>query len=265
MIRYLVTGVAGSLLTLSAPAFAASPWDGTWKADLKAAQYDPKPDIWTLKGGVYDCATCTPALKIAADGKVHPVTGRDYADAMSVTIVNPSTVKVASYKKGAIYAETERTVSADGKTLTTNWRNSLNPTGEWKSGTMMMTRTGPAAAGAHAFSGKWVPIVSDATRVPEENLTVTTRVDGDIYTMKAGSGESYTARFGGPKVAIVGDKTGAMVAIRRVSDTELEQTFYVKDKAVSVDTITMTDPQTVVVNSHDLRAGFNDKTTLRKQ
>ena len=70
----------------AAPAAAANGIDGTWKADLASVQIDQKPDQLLLKAGQYSCATCTPPLTVAADGAFHAVTGRPYADQMSVKV-----------------------------------------------------------------------------------------------------------------------------------------------------------------------------------
>ena len=45
----------------------------------------------------------------------------------------------------------------------------------------------------------------------------------DGLTFTTGSGEHYTATFGSPKVPVVGDPTGAMVSLKRVSDTVIEK------------------------------------------
>src|SRR3954470_14202127 len=60
--------------------------DGTWKADLASIQIDSKPDVILVKDGKYSCSTCTPPLALAADGAFHPVTGRPYADQISVKV-----------------------------------------------------------------------------------------------------------------------------------------------------------------------------------
>ncbi|MEO8453912.1 MAG: hypothetical protein ABI454_02020, partial [Sphingomicrobium sp.] len=108
---------ATSLLTLSAckqattsdnlasgnaesPAAAAGGIDGTWKADLSSVQLDQKPDQLLLEAGQFSCATCTPPLTLAADGKFHAVTGRPYADQISINVDNDHDVTRTSQKGG---------------------------------------------------------------------------------------------------------------------------------------------------------------------
>ena len=74
--------------------------DGTWKADLSTVQIDSKPDVFLVKDGKYSCSTCTPPLTLAADGAFHPVTGRPYADQMSVKVVDDHTVTRTAQKGG---------------------------------------------------------------------------------------------------------------------------------------------------------------------
>lgn len=247
------------------PALAASPFDGTWRADPKATKFDPKPDMRVIKDGVYTCSTCTPALTVAADGKINPVAGRDYADAMQVTVVDDRTVKMASFKKGQMYSEQTMTLSPDNAMVTMNWRNNNNPQNKWLSGSGSAKRTGPAPAGAHALSGAWVPVVSDADKIPEEQMVATMSVVGKTYKWSTPLGSSFTGTLGGAAVPIVGNKAGVMVAVKRLSPNSLEATYSLKGTPIAVDTMTVTDPKTMTIAGKDLRAGFVDTTVLRKQ
>src|SRR5689334_12935900 len=58
--------------------------DGTWKTDISTIKIDRKPDQLLLQGGQFSCPTCVPPLTLAADGALHAVTGRPYADHMSI-------------------------------------------------------------------------------------------------------------------------------------------------------------------------------------
>ena len=42
-----------TLLLVPATALAASPFDGTWKANLESAKTSGKPDVYLLAGGEY--------------------------------------------------------------------------------------------------------------------------------------------------------------------------------------------------------------------
>jgi hypothetical protein len=45
-------------LLIPAMAMAQSPFDGTWKVDLKTAKFPEKPDVYLLQHGMYHCKTC---------------------------------------------------------------------------------------------------------------------------------------------------------------------------------------------------------------
>lgn len=263
--RLLTLAALGGLCLGAVPAIAASPFDGTWKVDFKSATFDQKPDIMVLQDGTFDCQTCTPPYKLAADGKIHKVEGRDYADAMKIEVVDANTVKTVSYKGGKMYAEQVRKVSADGAMMTSDWRNSYAADGKMRSGTTVLKRTGPGPAGAHAMSGSWVPEVTDATKMDADAGIFSIAIADETVNYKSKSGESYSAKLGGPAVAVLGDRAGQTVSTRRISDTVIEETNYIKGVATSVNTITLLDPSTVKVSSKDLRAGFVDDIIARKQ
>ena len=266
MIRsFMLATVAISSLAVATPGLAASPFDGTWRADLKAAKYDPKPDVILLKDGVYSCSTCTPALTIKADGAIHATPGRDYGDAAQITVVDGKTVKSAMFKGGQMYSESTRTVSDDGNTVTSAYRSNYNPQNKWLAGTAMMQRVGPAPAGAHAISGSWTPLVTDKTQVPEEQMVATMSLDGNTYNWSSPTGVRFTGMLGGPAVPMIGDKAGTTVAVKRLAPDTLQVTYYLKGKAISTDTMKATDASTITIASRDLRAGFDDTIVLRKQ
>jgi hypothetical protein len=44
-------------LLIPAMAMAQSPFDGTWKVDLKTPKFPEKPDVYLLQHGMYHCKT----------------------------------------------------------------------------------------------------------------------------------------------------------------------------------------------------------------
>jgi len=52
------------LLAMLTPglAMAQSVFDGTWKADMKTAQFPTKPDVYLLQDGMYHCKLAFPRL-----------------------------------------------------------------------------------------------------------------------------------------------------------------------------------------------------------
>jgi hypothetical protein len=135
-----------------------------------------------------------------------------------------------------VISDSTTTVSADGKTLTTNWHQT--PVGQPEvKGTKVETRVGPAPAGAHAVSGSWKTAKFEG--ISDEALTVTFNVDGDNLSMKSPTGQSYTAKFGGPEVAIAGDTGGTMVKVERLAANSFRETNSRGGKVVNVTTTTI--------------------------
>jgi VCBS repeat-containing protein len=58
--------------------------------------------------------------ELVEDGKPHPITGIDEADANTYTRVDAHTIKVTRLKDGKVVQTATWVVSQDGKTLTAN-------------------------------------------------------------------------------------------------------------------------------------------------
>ena len=107
-----------ALVMVPAVAFAASPFDGTWKTLPESMKVTGKAYQLQVLDGVYTCAHCVPEVKVKADGKDHPVTRHDYYDTVAVVVVSPSAIRVVQKFKGKRTGSVELTASIDGKTLT---------------------------------------------------------------------------------------------------------------------------------------------------
>ena len=92
--------------------------NGTWKTDRDSVKFEQKPDEFSLKDGTYNCTTCIPPLTVAADGQFHDVTGRPYADSISVKAADDKTIEIHSKKGGKEVSSLTMSASADGNTLT---------------------------------------------------------------------------------------------------------------------------------------------------
>lgn len=251
------------MLAGSTPAFAASEIDGKWKADTATAKLSTKPDVFVIKDGVYDCTSCTPPYKIAADGKPHPVAGRDYWDAASVAVLDANTLQWARYRKGVQISTTKVAASPDGSMLSFTSVSADNAAGKSATSTSMSKRVGAAPTGAHAVSGSWLA-VNDGAQIAQEYLTATISTTGDTVTMTLGTGEHYTAKLGGPKVPFVGDKAGAMVALTKAGAGFVE-TDYIGGKAVGTYAYTPVNATTMTMKANNLKAGTTEEYTLTKQ
>jgi hypothetical protein len=261
--RIIVTAIGSLLLAACSQAPSAPAIDGTYKIDVAATKLSDKPDTITLKDGQYECSTCTPPYKIAADGKPQPVEGRDYWDAVSVKDVNPTTLEITRYRKGEAIGTTKVEVSADGQMLTWTTTSADNAEGKPVTNSTKSKRTGPAPAGAHAISGSWVE-VNDGAQIADESLTATIVMKDGKVTQKFPTGESYEAKLGGPQAPIVGDKAGAMVAVV-AEGNGFKETGYVNGKAVMEYTYVPVDANTIKMRGRNLKSGETTTYTLKKQ
>jgi len=69
-----------AVLLLPAAALAHGALDGTWKTNVESLQMTGKPDNYLLADGEYTCSSCSPELKVKADGAPHKVSGHAYYD-----------------------------------------------------------------------------------------------------------------------------------------------------------------------------------------
>ena len=144
----------GSLI-LSPLGMAQSLFDGTWKADLDKNQNDSdKAEVRQLSKGIYECRTCQPPYKIAADGRDQAVTGNSMYDTLSARVVDDHTVMTVAKKSGKLIAEATIKVSDDGNTETVHQVVSgVGP--EPFTVDTTFSRVQPGESGSHAISGAW--------------------------------------------------------------------------------------------------------------
>ena len=244
----------------SASAAAAS-IDGTWKTDLSTMKVDSKPDEYLLKAGQFSCPTCTPPLTVAADGAMHPVTGRAYADNISVKVDDDHNVTRTGQKAGKTTGTAKYSVSADGNTLTVNFddESGTKPV----TGSYTESRVGPVPAGAHAISGSWKQ-TKPPTSVSDEGLTATFKLDANVLHMTSPTGQSYDATIGGPDVPIKGDIGGTTAAVTKSGDS-LVETDKRNGKVVSVTTMTPASDGKLHVVSEDKLGGSTATFDMNKQ
>ncbi len=226
--------------------------DGTWVVDINSVKFAGKPVELMLKDGTYTCSSCIPALTVAADGAFHAVTGRDYADEISVKIDSPTQVTTAAKKGGVAMGSTVFSVSADGKTLTRSFTDTSIKGAKPVTGTSTLDRVGDAPAGAHAISGKWNPAKFE--NYSEEGLTSTYAATADTLKMTGADGTSFDAKLDGSDAAIVGDPAGATVAVTKTGDNAWHIVTKVKGKEVSTSDMTL-DGDTMHTKTTDSASG----------
>lgn len=249
------------LLLLPLPAWAAGPLDGTWKLDIKSFHFDTKPVELSIGGGRFKCVGCEAdtVIDVKADGTDQKVAGTPNFDTANVKIVDNNRIKIAYKKSGAVAFELDVEAAADGKTSTTRWTG--HPLqGPPVSGSDTWVRVGTAPSGAHAMSGKWRQ--QKTSQIADAVATTTYRTTGDSVTMTAGTGESYTAKLGGPDVAMKNVRTDMTVSIKKIDASTFEETYKQGGKPFQVNRITA-DGKTLKVVSTDAQEGKTTYTMER--
>ena len=115
-----------SLLLTPTLLLAQSAFDGTWHFRSDLAQISGNNDKLSLENGTYRCDSCNPKIEAKADGQDHPISGSPYADTINVRVISDREADAVFKKNGKIVSRSKMTVSADGKTLTTEWENILD-------------------------------------------------------------------------------------------------------------------------------------------
>ncbi|MCH8615975.1 hypothetical protein LZ016_07665 [Sphingomonas sp. SM33] len=247
--------------TTEAAATDISVLNGTWKTDRDSVKFEGKPDEFVLKDGKFTCSTCIPPVDLVADGQFHEVTGRPYADHMSIKAVDDKSLEWKSQKGGRDTFAATFSVSADGNTLTRKFKDMTTPNAPPVEGASSSKRVGAAPAGAHAVSGQWM--AEHVNEYSEDALNATYKVEGNKVSW-SGMGQSYTAELGGPAVPVTGDIGGTTVQVS-VEGNGLKEVFTRDGKVVSeAVTVPSADGQSVTWTSTDPRDGSKVSGTAKK-
>lgn len=235
--RKIVQGALALGLLAPLPAFAASPFDGTWKTDVSSAQLPKKPNVYELKNGTYICKTCTPPVTVQADGMDHPVVGHPYYDTEAVKVVDDRTIQITEKKNGKVVYTGTDTVAPDGKTMNFEFSDSSASNAAPVVGKGTAMRVAAGLAGAHAVSGSW-HTVSYST-VSDNGLTQTFKVDGNTISMTTPTGQQYNATMDGSSAPMSGDPGITSVSVKKLAANSIRETDNRGDKVVGVTTMTV--------------------------
>src|ERR1700730_75361 len=96
--------LASLLLFCLTPVFllAQSGFDGTWKIDMKKAEFPKKPDVYLLQGDMYECKTCVPVVSVKADGQDHAIKDHPYFDTVAIKVINDREIEETDKKSGKV-------------------------------------------------------------------------------------------------------------------------------------------------------------------
>jgi len=223
------------ILFLTPALFAQSPFDGTWRTNFDQSKLSPKPNVFSLNNGMYDCSSCVPKINVKADGTDQPVTGQTY-DTINVREESPKSIAVTTKKNGKIVSESTRTVSDDGRTLTVKTTGHPENSDQTVTSEVRATRVAKGPAVSNETSGAWR---ISKVQASENGRTTTFKASGDELTRSDATGESYTAKLDGKDYPVKGSYFYNSVALKRVGNGTIEETQKRDGKVVEVNKMTV--------------------------
>ena len=140
------------LLFLTSAVLAQSRFDGAWEMKMNTLQFSGPAEDYLFEKGMYHCKSCVPKVDVRTDGTDQRVVGYNY-DSLAVRILDDHSIKFTMKKSGKTTFDCVETVSADGKTMTETFTNTMEA--ETVSGKAGFARVGGGPPGAHALSGQW--------------------------------------------------------------------------------------------------------------
>jgi hypothetical protein len=250
------------MLVASGLMFAQGPFDGSWHTNLDQSKFSPKPIVFSVKGGMYDCTSCGPQIHAKADGQDQSVTGQSY-DTISVHEVDPKSIEIKTKKNGKPVYEQTRTVSDDGNTLTVKTTNHRPDSDQTTTAEATLTRVGKAPASANGTSGSWrVSKVNGS----ENSLTTTYKSNGDELSMSTPTGTTYTAKLDGKDYPVKGAYGWNSVSLKRINDHTIEETDKRDGTVTDVSKITVSpDGKTMTVVDNSKLTGRTSTYVAEKQ
>ncbi len=254
----------GALL-VAMPAMSQSVFNGTWKIDMNKVDFSKKPDVFVLMNGMYECKTCTPPYKIKADGTDQAVTGHPYVDTIAIKVVSDHQLSETDKKGGKVVATSTTTISADGKTATFTFSDRSDTNGGppvTGKGESTLVMKGPA--GSHAASGSWR--MAKMESLSDNSMSWSYKVNGNEVMMSAPTGQTYTAKVGGPDVPMKGDPGVSSVSLKMMGKNVLIETDKRDGKIISVFTMTVAaDGKNAKAVSEDKLSGKTTNFAAMKQ
>jgi hypothetical protein len=258
--RTVLTLLMALMLT---PALSAAPptaFEGTWRPDPQLPSPTRKPETVQLVSGFYDCKACDPPYKIKADGRDQAVPGNPIYDTMSITAVDPHTLKGIAKKNGTQVGEVLITVSPDGTTksekttLTGMAPKPIEVTGRYR-------RVAVGAPGSHPVSGAWQLIDTDVTNHAEDT---TFKLEGGKLVMTDLMGGSYSAKLDGTEAPYNGNPQYTAVRIKLINSRTIEESDLNGGKVVQIRRWSMAaDNNTIHARFDDTQGHVQEQTGHR--
>ena len=225
-----------------------SAFDGTWRPNYQPHETAEASVVLDLAGGMYECRSCHPPLRVPADGQDHVIQGNPRFETLAITVVDDWTVRQVGHRRGGVVFESTTVVAADGRT-TTETRTAMMTVGDElvpqtspllpRSGSaarpvlfgITARRVGSPRAGAHLLSGSWRVVERDLINHDEDTTYIV--ADGTL-TMADELGRSFTARLDGTIAPYLGDPRFTGVSVRSIDERTIEESDLSGETVVQV-------------------------------
>lgn len=241
-----------------APSFclAQSIFDGTWRPDPQKADPNQPPDELVLMKGRYECQSCKPPYRIAADGRDHAVKGGRYYDSLSIRILDPRTVIKTAKRSGVTVASIKEIVSADGNSRTQlQTVTGMAPRTVVFASTYSRVAAGPS--GSHALSGTWRELQGDLVNHEEDT---TYRISHGTLSMSDHFGRSFSAKLDGTEAPYRGDPEFTGVSLKMIDSRTIQESDLKDGKVVKIATWTVRpDGNTMHVRFDDTKGHIQEQ------
>jgi len=212
---------------LTSSAFAASPWDGTWKLDRAKSHLTGESFTYSkTANGMWHVSSGDLTYDFRPDGKPYPVLDADHT--ITTTMSGDHALTIVNAFKGKTTSTTKETLSADGTTLTDE------SSGTRADGTSYTSSSTSKRSGSGTgFLGKWVSTKANTTA--QELFVISTAADGTVTMTYPGSKDSLVTKLDGTPASPTGPQMvqGVMVAYKKTSPTRLDYTVEFKGKKVA--------------------------------
>ena len=258
--------LAASLVVALVPAVstAQTEFDGTWKTDPGKVTFSTKPVVLSFKDGKYECKSCVVKANVKSDGADQKVEGSPYFDSLAVKIIDKNTVEMVSKIGGKQNGWSKRVVSADGNSMTLEYKNVSQANGEVTTGKTTYKRVDKDPAGTNAVSGSWLPTKIDSRT--DNAMMVTYKSAGNVMNMSTPTGESYGAKMDGSDSPMKGDPGVTTVAVKVVGKNVLEEVDKRDGKVVNISKMTVdASGKTAKVEWENKLANTNGSYVMVKQ
>ncbi len=215
--------------SLSPAAFAASPWDGTWKLNMSKSHYEGSTFSYTKKpNGLWNFTNgSTVSFDFGTDDK--PWKTIDAEDTTTTKMENDHSWTYTGEFKGKVTSKTHQEISADGKTLTEHSEN-YRPDGTKSQSDATYTRV----SGTSGFNGKWksTKVKTDSP----ESTVFSTASDGTVTWSIPAQKATVVSKLDGKPSPVKGPTfpEGITMALTKAGDHEVDYKFALNGKVLGM-------------------------------